>query len=83
MLQSVSSKAEKLSSWLVLQLAGQNDLESIFPNIALQWHSTRNGNRRPDNVTAFSNLRVWWCRDQGLDYSNKADMNKSDIPGRK
>lgn len=49
-------------------IAGQNDLASKFPNIALQWHSTRNGNRRPDNVTAFSNFRVWWRCDRGHDY---------------
>lgn len=49
-------------------VAGQNDLASIFPNIALQWHTTRNGNKRPENVTAFSNSRVWWRCDLGHDY---------------
>lgn len=49
-------------------IAGQNDLASIFPNIALQWHTTRNGNRSPENVTAFSNHRVWWRCDQGHEY---------------
>lgn len=49
-------------------VAGQNDLASVFPNIALQWHATRNGNRQAENVTAFSNSRVWWRCDQGHDY---------------
>ena len=41
-------------------LAGDNDLASRYPDLARQWHPTKNGSLRPDAVTAASNQRVWW-----------------------
>ncbi len=39
---------------------GFNDLESVKPELALQWHPTKNGNLRPSNVMPSSNKKVWW-----------------------
>ena len=39
---------------------GYNDLASNFPEIAKEWHPTKNGNLTPDKVLAFSNDKVWW-----------------------
>lgn len=41
-------------------MPGENDLETLFPAIAAQWDTERNGSLRPDQVTSFSNRRVWW-----------------------
>jgi hypothetical protein len=41
-------------------LAGFNDLHSAHPGISAQWHPSKNGNRRPDQVTAMSGTRAWW-----------------------
>ena len=40
--------------------AGFNDLATIVPEIAEQWHPTKNGDLTPEMVTAYSNKKVWW-----------------------
>ena len=46
-------------------LAGENDLATLYPDIAAQWDETKNGTLRPSNVTADSNRRVWWKCEKG------------------
>ena len=41
-------------------MPSENDLATLFPDIAAQWDTERNGSLRPDQVTSFSNRRVWW-----------------------
>ena len=42
---------------------GINDLATIHPNLAEQWHPIKNGDLMPDMVTAGSSKKVWWrCR---------------------
>ena len=48
--------------------AGENDLASQFPAIAAQWHSEKNGNLTPRQVTPSSNRKVWWRCEKGHDY---------------
>ena len=42
---------------------GGNDLATARPDLAAQWHPTRNGDQRPTGVTQFSNRVVWWQRE--------------------
>ena len=39
---------------------GFNDLATKRPDLALQWHSTKNGELTPERVTCNSNKKVWW-----------------------
>ena len=39
---------------------GINDLETLFPNIAKEWHPTKNENLKPSEVTAGSFRKIWW-----------------------
>jgi len=41
-------------------MPGENDLATLFPDIAAQWDTERNESLRPDQVTSFSNRKVWW-----------------------
>ena len=41
-------------------MAGNNDLEFLNPDLASQWHPTKNGNLLPSHVTAASTKKVWW-----------------------
>ncbi|MBE5806219.1 MAG: hypothetical protein E7313_05875 [Clostridiales bacterium] len=41
-------------------IAGVNDLESQFPDIAREWHPTKNGDLKPSQVLKKSGYRVWW-----------------------
>ena len=40
--------------------SGFNDLQTVNPELAKQWHPTKNGNLKPTEVTANSNKKVWW-----------------------
>jgi len=39
---------------------GFNDLETIRPDLAKEWHPTKNGNLQPSHVTLGSGKKVWW-----------------------
>jgi len=47
---------------------GVNDLATRFPDIAAQWHPTRNGEHTSDDVVAGSATRVWWRCEQGHEW---------------
>lgn len=49
-------------------LAGFNDLASQRPAIAMDWHPTLNGDRRPDQVAPQSGQKAWWQCSDGHDY---------------
>lgn len=41
-------------------LLGFNDLATLKPKVAGEWHPGMNGVLRPENVTLGSNKKVWW-----------------------
>lgn len=52
-----------------LVVPGENDLASQFPELAEQWHSSKNGALTPDKVAPQSNRRSWWICSLGHEYS--------------
>ncbi len=49
-------------------LAGYNDLATINPDLAKEWHPINNQGLSPQMVTAGSNKRVWWQCDKGHEW---------------
>ena len=47
---------------------GINDLGTTHPELAAQWHPTKNGNLTPQMVTAHKNQKVWWQCDKGHEW---------------
>lgn len=43
-----------------LVIKGKNDLKSLFPEIAAEWHPEKNGTLTPADVKSHSNRKVWW-----------------------
>ena len=41
-------------------LPGFNDLATLYPDIAAQWDYEKNGELRPEQVTAHSTRKIWW-----------------------
>lgn len=39
---------------------GENDLGTTHPEIAAQWHPTKNGSRTPQTVVGGHHAKVWW-----------------------
>lgn len=46
-------------------LAGFNDLATLEPELAAQWHPTLNGTLTPEMVTVGTHRKVWWICPQG------------------
>lgn len=47
---------------------GENDLASQYPDIAAQWHPSKNGRATPDSVTTGSHREVWWLCEKGHEW---------------
>jgi hypothetical protein len=53
-----------------------NCLATISPEIAREWHPTKNRDLTPFDVTAYSNKKVWWKCPVGDDHEWKASVNQ-------
>lgn len=51
-----------------------NSLLRVKPDVARQWHPTRNGALRPDGVVAGSHQVVWWTCGKGPDHEWRATV---------
>ena len=49
-------------------IPGYNDLKTINPIIASQWHMTKNGELKPEDFTISSNKKVWWQCEKGHEW---------------
>jgi hypothetical protein len=52
-------------------------LAALNPNLAKEWHPTKNGSLTPENVKLYSNKKVWW-----LCPTNKSHEWQAPIAGR-
>lgn len=41
-------------------VSDSNNLRALFPNVADEWHSTKNGDLTPETIHAHSKIPVWW-----------------------
>ena len=62
-----------------LPVSGETDLATVFPNIAKQWHPTKNGNLTPSQITARSNKKVWWKCEKGHEWYATVDSRSKTI----
>ena len=47
---------------------GKDDLATLYPEIAKEWHPTKNGDLTPNNVKSKSNKKVWWLCPNNHEY---------------
>ena len=50
------------------RVSSTNSLAVVSPEIAAEWHPTKNGELTPGDVTWGSGRRVWWKCDKGPDH---------------
>ena len=53
-----------------LAIPGETDLATLFPEVAKQWHPTRNGDRLPQTTAAYCNDKVLWVCDNGHEWAS-------------
>ena len=47
----------------------KNSLQDLYPNVAKEWHPTKNGLLKPDNFNAGSEYKAWWlCTTCGYEW---------------
>jgi hypothetical protein len=51
---------------------GENDLATAYPDLAAQWHPTKNGSLTPRDISVGSQKKVWWRCDQGHEWQTLA-----------
>ncbi len=52
-------------------VTSSNNLAKLRPDIAREWHPTKNGDRRPDQFVPGSYKKAWWrCQYCGHEYRN-------------
>jgi Hypothetical methyltransferase/Probable Zinc-ribbon domain/Helicase conserved C-terminal domain len=51
-----------------------NSLATLFPRIAAEWHSSKNGNLTPGRIVAGSNKKVWWLCPESPDHEWQATV---------
>jgi hypothetical protein len=49
-------------------LAGYNDLATVNPSIAREWHPTKNRDLTPETVLGAGHRKYWWICDQGHEW---------------
>lgn len=49
-------------------MKGFNDLATLCPELAKEWHPTKNGDLTPDQVTPGANRKVWWRCELGHEF---------------
>ena len=49
-------------------LAGFNDLATVHPRLAVQWHPELNGGLTPEQVAPSSNKKAWWMCEKGHEW---------------
>jgi hypothetical protein len=50
------------------RVSSASSLAAVSPEVAAEWHPTRNGALMPDRVTCGSSRRVWWKCPEGPDH---------------
>lgn len=58
-------------------LAGYNDLATTHPQLALEWHPTKNGDLKPTDVPAGSRKNVCWVCENGHEWMCEVRYRKT------
>ena len=60
-----------------LAWAGENDLGTLYPDLASQWHPTKNGTFSPSQVRPGCNTKFWWICDKGHEWQDSPNHRVS------
>lgn len=60
---------------------GHNDLATLEPELAKEWHPTKNGDLKPCDVMRGQAKKVWWLCPRGHSYQASLNKRTSDHTG--
>jgi len=64
------------------RLSTTNSVQGLFPEVAAQWHPTKNGDLTPSDVVAGTHKRLWWKCDIAEDHEWQAVAKERTFAGR-
>ncbi len=60
---------------------GVNDLKTLYPDLCKEWHPTKNGELKPENMSIKSHRKVWWQCARGHEWeamvSNRTGLGRN------
>ncbi len=59
-------------------LPGFNDLGTLYPDVAAQWHREKNGPLSPRDVSTGSKIRIWWRCPEGHSRQSPVAQRRAD-----
>ena len=60
------------------KVCDDNSLANLNPELAKEWHPTRNGDLTPKDVTPGSNKKVWWLCENGHEWETQINNRRND-----
>ncbi len=54
-----------------------NCLETVDPDLARQWHTTKNGDLTPKDVVSHSDKKVWWVCEKGHEWQARISQRSN------
>ena len=81
--ENVDIERDRLLIYDAMEIsAKERSIENLFPELAKQWHPTKNGKLTPKQFSIFSRKKVWWLGKCGheWDASVHARTSGSDCP---
>jgi predicted RNA-binding Zn-ribbon protein involved in translation (DUF1610 family) len=64
-----------------LKVVKSNCLETLYPNLAKEWHPTLNGEISPEMIVPFSGMNVWWKCNKADDHEWRTKTSNRIIGG--
>ena len=55
---------------------GETDLATVHPDVALDWHPTKNGALTPRDVPPGTTKKAWWLCDQGHEWEAQVNSRR-------
>ena len=62
-------------------LIGYNDLATTHPQLAAEWHPTKNGQLKPTQITRGAGINIWWKCSLGHEWCTTPNKRTSDGTG--
>ena len=64
-------------------ISGETDLATLNPKLAAEWHPTKNGDLKPNQITIHSGKKIWWLCSYGHEWQatpRDRDMDNTGCP---
>ncbi len=62
-----------------IEVTKENSLASLYPEIAAQWHSEKNGDLTPEMVRVETTLKPWWRCEKGHEWQAKTSARAAGL----